>query len=314
MRLRSVLAALAVLPLLVTACGDDDDKTASATTEAGDGGGAEVQEVTFVAEDYVFTEAPEISAGAVQLTLDNQGAVSHEVAFVEIGDAPIADFPADFAGVLEGGPFPEYAGAVMAPFEVEAGDSGTITFTIDAGSYALFCSLDGDADAPAPAEGEEPVTGEPHLNRGMIQSFTVGAGDDDAVLPEADGAITASDYTFDVAVEAGDKTINFVNDGPDQVHFAGISVFPEGTTVAQAEEAFAALLAAEEGTPPPEGAVEPEDFGYSGVVSAGLGVQFEPAGPFESGRTYIAVCFISDRAGGPPHAIGHQMYKAFTVT
>lgn len=313
MRRRQVLAALAVLPLLAAACGNDDDKTATDVTEA-DGGDGGAQKVTFVAEDYAFTDAPEFSAGVVQLTLKNTGKVAHEVALVEIGDAAIANFPADFTPVLEGGPFPDYADAAMAPLEVEGGESGSATVILDAGTYALFCALDGDADAPAPAEGEEPATGDPHLKRGMIQSFTVGEGDDDAVLPEADGTITASDYKFDVAVAAGDQIINFLNEGPEQVHFAGISVLPKGTTAAQAEEAFAAGLQAEEGAPPPEGTPEPEDFGFSGVASAGLGIQFKPAGAFESGRTYIVACFISDRAGGPPHAIGRKMFKAFTVT
>jgi hypothetical protein len=34
---------------------------------------------------------------------------------------------------------------------------------------------------------------------------------------------------------------------------------------------------------------------------------------FEAGQTYVAACFIQDRKGGPPHAIAHKMYKAFTV-
>jgi hypothetical protein len=36
-------------------------------------------------------------------------------------------------------------------------------------------------------------------------------------------------------------------------------------------------------------------------------------GPFVSGRTYVLACFVPDRAGGAPHAIGHDMYEAFTV-
>jgi hypothetical protein len=49
------------------------------------------------------------------------------------------------------------------------------------------------------------------------------------------------------------------------------------------------------------------------VFSSGLGNQFTVPGGFESGRTYVLACFISDRAGGPPHAIAHDMYKVFTV-
>lgn len=30
-------------------------------------------------------------------------------------------------------------------------------------------------------------------------------------------------------------------------------------------------------------------------------------------RWYAVVCFVSDRAGGPPHVIAHQQKKIFTV-
>jgi len=303
------LAALALLTTMVVACGDDDDATAP--TE--DGGG-EGQAIEITAVDYAFEDAPdEIAAGVVELSVDNQGKVDHEAAFVEIGDTSLEQFLEDFPPVLEGGPFPEYAEHLAAPLEVPGGESAEVTFTLAEGTYALFCTLTGDADAPPPAEGEEGEEGAPHFTQGMAQTITVGPAGEVTDLPEADGSITAKDYTFEPDVEAGDTTINFVNDGPAQVHFAEVSVFPEGTDVATAEESFAALLASEEGAPPPEGAVLPEDFASSGIFSAGLGSQFTVPGGFESGRTYMLSCFIQDRAGGPPHAIGNQMYKAFTV-
>lgn len=310
------LAALALLTTMVVACGDDDDATAptedDATAPTDDGGEGQAIEITAV--DYAFEDAPEeIAAGVVALSFDNQGKIDHEATFVEIGDTPLDQFLEDFPPVLEGGPFPEYAEHVAAPLEVPGGESAEVTFTLAEGTYALFCTLTGDADAPPPAEGEEGEEGAPHFTLGMAQTITVGPAGEVTDLPEADGSITAKDYTFEPDIEAGDTTINFVNDGPAQVHFASVSVFPEGTDVATAEESFAALLASEEGAPPPEGAVEPEDFAFSGIFSAGLGSQFTVPGGFESGRTYLLACFISDRAGGPPHAIGNQMYKAFTV-
>ncbi len=319
---RSV-AALAVLTLMV-ACGDDDDDTATTTTAAeadggddtgqDDGGDGAGQTLEITAVDYAFEGAPEeVAAGVVDLSFDNQGKVDHEVAFVEIGDTPIDQFLEDFPPVLEGGPFPEYVGHVAVPVDVPGGESQDKTFILSEGSYAMFCALTGDADAPAPAEGEEPVEGDPHYALGMVQAITVGPAGDVTELPEADGTITAKDYTFEPDVAAGDTAINFVNDGPDEIHFASLSVFPEGTDVATAEESFAALLASEEGSAPPEGTVEPEDISFSGIFSAGLGARMTVPGGFESGRTYVAVCFIQDRAGGPPHAIGHQMYKVFTV-
>jgi hypothetical protein len=89
-------------------------------------------------------------------------------------------------------------------------------------------------------------------------------------------------------------------------------VWPEGVDEAAADKAWAAGMAAEEsGQPPPEGTPEPEDFAGSQVFSPGGGGTF-PA-EFTAGRTYTAVCFIQDQAGGPPHAVGHDMVKHFTL-
>jgi hypothetical protein len=85
--------------------------------------------------------------------------------------------------------------------------------------------------------------------------------------------------------------------------------YPEGTTAAAAEADLPKLL--ESQGPPPEGVVSPEPLADSGVASPGYGNTFNAT--FESGRTYVALCFVSDKTGGPPHAIGHKMFKVFTV-
>jgi plastocyanin len=335
-----LLAVLAVLALVTAGCGGDGESgdtaqespagpagsEAEAESEATSEGAqseGETQEVSVVAADYVFTEAPdELTAGVVRLSLDNQGEVDHEVALLEIGDTSLEQFLTDFPPVLEGGPFPDYAENVAVPIELPGGESGDVTFTIAEGEYALFCALDGDADAlpsegvegaPEGGEGEGPPPGPPHYERGMVQTLSVGPGDAELVLPEADGSITAVDYGFEVDVEAGDSAVNFVNAGPDQVHFASVSVFPEGTDATAAEEAFQTLLELPEDQPPPEDLALPEDIAFSGIFSTGLGGAMQVPDGFESGRTYVTVCFIQDRAGGPPHAIANQMYEVFTV-
>lgn len=299
------LGVLAVVALVAGGCGDEEG---GAPTPAGDGG--EAQEVTIVAADYEYTDAPvELEGGVINLSFENQGTVAHEVALAGIGDTPVDQFVEEFGPVLEGGPFPDYLDQVAAPIEAPGGASGEATFTLTAGSYVMFCTLTGVAEG----EGEK-RNGPPHYELGMIQVLTVSGGDAEPQLPEADGTITATDYAFEADLEAGDSSVNFVNDGPDQVHFASVSVYPEGTDAAAAEEAFKALLEAEEGGPPPEGVPQPEDVGFSGIFSAGLGSTFQLfEGEFESGRTYLFACFISDRAGGAPHAIAYNMYAAVTI-
>lgn len=298
-----------MVTVLLAGCGDDSDSSTDTTAAPQDSTPATL-DVTTV--DYAFEHAPTtIAAGAVELKLTNDGKVPHEVALIEIGDTPLDAFIPTFAPVLEGGPFPDEAQNVAAPLEVEPGDVGSATFTVAPGTYAMLCTLTGDADAPPPAEGEDPAEGAAHMTKGMAQVITVTDEGNALELPAADGTMTAKDYSFDPQVKAGDTKINFVNNGPDEVHFASISEFPEGTDAAAGEAAFKTAL--ESDGPPPAGALSPEDVAFSGVFSSGLGSQFTVPGGFKSGRTYVVACFISDRAGGPPHAIANQMYKVFTV-
>jgi plastocyanin len=310
------------LGLVLAGCGGGGGQTGAAPPageSAAPSGGAEEQAQTasIVGLDYAFSGAPEqLKAGVVELTFENQGRVAHEVALVAIGDTPLDQFLQDFPPVLEGGPFPAYATHVAVPIEAPPGETVPGTFTLPEGNYALFCALEGDAEAAAtapPAEGGEEPTGPAHYTRGMAQTLTVGAGQADAAVPEADGSITAFDYGFETDIQAGDTGIAFTNTGPAQVHFAAVSVFPEGTDVAAAEEGVRQLLSLPQDQPPPEGATLPEDVGFSGVYSNGLGGVFQVPGGFQSGRTYLLICFVQDRTGGPPHAIANNMFKVFTV-
>lgn len=318
-RMRRAVAALAGMALLVAACGDDeDDDAGSTTTEApadeettttgapadDDGDAVEVQ-----ALDYSFSGLPEeLEAGTFTFTFTNQGVVDHEIAFVSLAeDTAPEQFFTDFAPVItEGGAWPDYAQTTVGAVEAPPGASGEFTFTLPEGRYMAFCALQGDAENP---EAEE-ETAPPHFERGMQQVVTV-TGDDAAELPEAEGTVTASDYTFEFDIPAGATTINFVNDGPNP-HFAGIDRYPEGTTPEQAEEAFRTLLQLEEGQEPPAGTLEGEEFWFTGIATAGLGIQGTAPAAFEPG-TYLAYCFLSDLAGGPPHAFGNDMFVGFTV-
>ena len=111
-------------------------------------------------------------------------------------------------------------------------------------------------------------------------------------------------------LKAGENTIVFKNNGPAQWHFADINVFPKGVTVAQAEANIPKLLASQ--GPPPAGVVPPEEVGGSQIASPGHGNTFSVT--LEKGRTYVVLCFVSDKKGGPPHAIAHKMYKVFTIS
>ena len=120
--------------------------------------------VTVVAEDYVYTHAPtEIPAGIVDLTFENTGTVTHEVAMAGIGDTPIDRFLEDLrAGAFRpnGKPQPDYLDQVIVPSGAEAGETIQATFAITEGRYALFCVF------TDPASGDKKA---PHYERGMLR-------------------------------------------------------------------------------------------------------------------------------------------------
>lgn len=312
-RWRRTFVALVVASAVLAGCGDDDDSdeagddtTEEPSGEDGEGEetGGDALEVT--ALDYTFTGLPEeIPGGNVTVQLTNGGEAAHEIAFVNIGEESNAEtFFDDFGPVIqEGAPFPDYVTNLAGANEAMPGDDFTATYQLDAGTYMVFCALTGTPEEP---EGE---SGPPHFVSGMQQVVTVTEGEL-AELPEGDGDITASDYEFDVDLSAGDQVINFVNNGPND-HFAGIARYPDGTTVEEAEAAMKGMMGSEDG--PPAGTPEPEDIGFSGISSAGKGLQFELEAPLEPG-VYSFACFISDRAGGPPHAIGHEMIEVVEIT
>ena len=332
---RRRLSILLLLPLVLVglaACGGDDDDDASSdetTTTAADdtedtaddeGDEGEAGEYTITATDYEFDAPTELDAGVHTLTLENEGESTHEAGFIKLGeDLDAEGFAEIFGPVLEGGPIDDVLEEVTGVTETPGGESVTSTVTLGEGTWALFCAI---SDEPEDgAEGEEEGASDAaqeeaapaHYTLGMYEIVEVSGGDvstDD--LPETDGTLTASDYEFEFDVEEGDQEITFVNDGPDQIHHAVLMAF-EGLDETEAEEAVKTLLASEEGGPPPEGTPEPEEVGGSYVFSPGNGGTFEVPGGFESGKTYVALCFLQDREGGPPHAIAHDMVTAFAI-
>lgn len=301
--------ALFVLAAVLAGCGDDDEvdgatDASEAPADADEAGDS--LEVT--AADFSFAGLPdEMAGGAVTVTMTNEGETAHEIAFVNIGDeANAPQFFDDFGPVIEGGaPWPEYVGNVAGANEAEPGASMTATYQLAPGTYMVFCALTGTAEDP---ESEDSP---PHFVQGMQQLVTVTEPVGSAELPEADGTITARDYEFEADLSAGDQVIDFVNEGPND-HFAAISKFPEGTTAEDAEAAMDEMMASEDGSVP-EGTPEPEEIGFSGIASADTAMQFELLEPLEAG-VYSFVCFLSDRTGGPPHAIGNHMVTVVEIS
>jgi plastocyanin len=260
------------------------------------------------AHDMAFEGAPRTirGNGTIPVTFRNEGRATHELAFLDIGDASLETFAKEFPAIFEGKPFPSFLKSASVVGEIPPGDTLSATFSLPAGEYLLMCALD---DAPG-GSGDQQPTGKLHYELGMYQRVTVeGEGGE---LPEADGEIVARDYTFNVSgLKPGRNELVFRNEGPKQWHFADIMEFPVGVSEDDALKAFEAFAMAEEGAPPPADAPEPESVGFTGVYSPRRGGTFEVT--LTTGRTYMLACFVSDMSGGPPHAFAHKMIKTFTV-
>jgi hypothetical protein len=312
---------IAMLVLAATACGGDggaegsDVPAAAPATEVqAQSEPSAVPQVDVATREYAFDLPDQVEGGIIELNVANEGAVPHEVGLIKVSaDYDLQQFGADFGPVLEGGPIPSVFENVTGVADVEGGGTSSTTITLPEGEYAVFCALTDPVEGEPP-EGAGPP---PHYEIGMLDRLRVVGGSDvtaDAITG-TDAQLSAFDYGFDAdqlaELGAGTHRITFANTSDAQIHHAIVMGFPQGIDEAAAREAFAAMMAAGEG-PPPEGAPEPEEAGFSAVYGPGMGGTFDLT--LQSERVYAVVCFIQDRDGGPPHAVAHEMVTFFTTT
>jgi hypothetical protein len=275
-RLLGLLLFICAASLLVVAC----QPAAPAP------GGAATQ-LNITAGDYTF-EAPEsVSAGWVNVKLNNTGQEPHHVQFMRLNDGVTLD---QFIEALQQGEGPALAlvslrggvGQVMG--ETPANQA---TLDLPAGTYVLVCFV------PSP-------DGVPHIAKGMLRPLMVVDPAGTAGEPQASVTVTMRDFAFDQpdTLPAGPTTIRLDNAGP-QFHEWNLLQLAEGASA----DSVVAWFADPAGPPPfsTVGGINGLDAGLHGYVQADL-----PAGQ------YLAICFIPDPASGAPHfALG--MAREFSV-
>jgi hypothetical protein len=258
---------LLALSLGLTACGDDDD-----------GEEAQLQAVEIQAteegEETRITAPESVEPGAVEIRFSNQGEEDHSVQIIQLGEGHTAAeaMEAGEAWGEEGGAaLPDWIRFVGGVGFTEPGGSGIAVVDLPAGDYAAF---DIDGSGPKP-----------------YAEFTV-EGDEGPALPEVPATIEAVDYDFTASgLKPGSQRVLFENNGEEPHHLVLAPMKP-GKTQADLEEAVKS-----DDAPPP--IIESETVStaiVSGGESAVVDLRFEA-------RDYALVCFIPDRAGGPPHAL-----------
>jgi plastocyanin len=281
MQVRRWMGAAAVAALALgglAGCGDDDD-----------GGGASAATVVAKAskdgDSYNFDLPETLEGGTVTLTLDNTagGDVPHELQLLKVDDGATFD---DVKPLLESedAPFPDAvqdeAGGVGT---VAPGESASTTQELSEGTYVWFCTLTDSDDDDAPA----------HYDLGMSGVLTVEGDGADADAPDIAGSVEAREYGFTAKdLKAGTNSITFSNEGKEFHH---IQAFPlaDGASIDDVKD-FLASEGAPEGPPP-------VDFeGGTGAPVIAPGQEITTQLTLAKGD-YVFLCFITDRAGGPPH-------------
>ncbi|HEU5063433.1 MAG TPA: hypothetical protein VFT79_09825 [Solirubrobacterales bacterium] len=252
-----------VAALSLVACGDSEDS----------------QELSYTVESKgksTVVTAPETAeAGLAEITLTNDTDAEADLQLIRVeGDRAPAEVVEGLGKAIQGEAFPEWFFAAGGVGSLEPGESATVQQVLQPGDYYAFNTSGGPPDAKTAAVTE--VTGD----------------ESDAEVEEGDATVEAAEYVFNAeTLPSGNVEIAFDNIGAQPHHLIASPIKGDAT----AEEVEAAFKE-EKGPPPLE-----EKGTKSTAVLEGGEAQLVTLG-LEPGR-YALYCFITDREGGPPHAI-----------
>jgi plastocyanin len=288
----------------LVACGDDSGSSSSASTapsassapsgstgpETSGGGTASPATLVVTASEpaagkYAFDVPTEIQGGTTEITLDNTGKEPHELGFVKVSAGTTAQQFADDVLTPQGASIPDYVvGAPGGLGAVTPGASGTSTISLDEGTYVYFCTFSNSA-------------GVAHYTAGMLGEVTVKGTANTDPLPKTSAEVDASEYKFDVnGLKTGENTLTFANKGNQFHHLVAVPLTPGATL----DDVKTFLQSSSNSSgPPPENA--PIDFNNEqDLAVTGPGQAQVTTLTLDKG-SYVFLCFLSDKTGGPPH-------------
>jgi len=296
-RRRVPVLMVVVVGLGLTACGSSSKTSTTATTKASGSAAVESKapEVAVTATDFAYSLPASVPGGVVKLSLANNGQQPHDFQLLTIdGTHTKEEIVASFAGG-EGAPIPPWLHAAGGLGTVGPGAPPSVAY-VKLNPKALYwyiCTESTDDNKP-------------HSSLGMIGSFT--SGDTAAVteLPETSAKVKAKEYGFDIqGIKAGEQLVSFTDTGPAQIHhFVALPMQP-GKTLDEVKAFLATQGPPDPSAPstPPTTASGPPPVDFEKAVSVAAvdpGLSEVAKATFAPG-SYAFLCFIEDRAGGPPH-------------
>jgi hypothetical protein len=286
-RSRALALGALALGLSFAACGGDDDEPSSepaaqkpttislTTTEQGD------------KVSLKLSGSPK--AGPATINFKNEGKSPHEAQLIRVeGNHSEKEMLKALEEASSGKPIPEWFRAGGGAGTTRPGTSTSVDVELVPGTYYAL-----DTETPE-GDGE----GTPAFARGGITSFKV-AGTASGDLPSAPATVSAKEYSFDASgLKAGKNQIAFENTGAEPHHIIAVPMTP-GATIGEVRK----FLNTEKGKPP----IKFEQTQSTSVIDGGTTENVELE--LKSGK-YALLCFISDRAGGPPHAAKGMISEA----
>jgi hypothetical protein len=269
-------AIATVMGLAGAGCGGDDDE-----------GGGESQaaepsrlaiELSGSGKKPTFSVPASVKGGVVEIEFKNSAKGDHSAQLVgaRAGHSPQEALAAGNAWGEKGKGLPEWVTLAGGHGDVKSGETASVTQELAPGKYVV-------AD----------------LNSGASAEFEV-TGESGAEEPASDGpTIEATEYEFaSSGLKAGANRVAFQNTGREPHFIAGVKLKPE-STIEDARRFFKS----QKGEPPFD---ENESFNTA-VIDSGDRQSFEVE--LEAGK-YALLCFVPDRAGGPPHAVKGMISEA----
>jgi hypothetical protein len=279
--------ALAACCLALAACGSDDDggstsADTTATTAAVDNT-LSINTKESGPTVAIAVDGPQ-SAGLATITFRNDGRKPHDAQLIRVeGEHTQAEVLDTFDRANAGRALPDWFLAGGGAGETPPGGTASIVQRLEPGTYWVFDTVTADG------EGE----GKPNYRAGGVARIDVTGEDAGGEPAAADASVTAQDFRFSSdGLRTGELTVDFANDGRQIHHLLAFPLLP-GRTVEDVRRALASQRAA-----------PPLDF-RNGVNTAAIegGTEQQVTLDFRRSGRYVLICFISNREGGPPHAL-----------
>jgi uncharacterized cupredoxin-like copper-binding protein len=258
-----VCAVVLAAAMALVACGDSEDS----------------QELSYTVESKGKTAtiaAPETAeAGLAEITLTNDSDSEADLQLIRVeGDRTPEEVVEGLGKAIQGQAFPEWFFTAGGVGTVGPGESATVEQVLQPGDYYAFNTSGGPPDAKTAAVTE------------------VEGDESDAEIEDGDATVEAAEYVFNAdTLPSGEVEIAFDNIGA-QPHHLIASPIKGDATAEEVEKAFK-----EEKGPPP---LDEKGTLSTAVLEGGEGQLVTM--DLKPGR-YALYCFITDREGGPPHAL-----------